>query len=162
MTARSKEFAIRLARGGCALAVVVAASAGLAQTGPGYLVVPTPHPFKVLEERVSAAVAASGMNLVTRASASDGARARGFTIRGDAVLGIFRNDFAVRMLEANVDAGIEAPIRLHLVEEGDGTTTIRYHAPSAVFGKYDGDGIKVLGRELDPVFAAIVREAAGR
>ena len=64
-----------------------------------------------------AAIAKNGMNLVNRASASDGANGQGVTHRGDAVLGVFRNDFAVRMLWASVDAGIEAPIRLHLVEE---------------------------------------------
>ena len=73
--------------------------------------------FCSLEESAMAAIAKNGMNLVNRASASDGANGQGVTHRGDAVLGVFRNDFAVRMLWASVDAGIEAPIRLHLVEE---------------------------------------------
>ena len=99
------------------------------------------------------------MNFVNRASASDGAKGRGVTIRGDAVIGVFRNDFAVRMLEASIDAGIEAPIRLHLVEEADGTTSIRYYRPSAVFARFHGDKIKAIGRELDEIFEVIVRDA---
>lgn len=131
-----------------------------AQVDAGYRVVASKLPFAKLEEAVAAAVKAAGMNAVTRASASDGARARGVTIRGDVVFGVFRNDFAVRMLAANVDAAIEAPVRLHLVEEPDGTTSIRYHLPSAVFGQYEGEAIKALGRELDPIFTKIVAEAA--
>ena len=126
----------------------------------GYRVVPTPHGFAKLEERVKAAVERARMGLVTRASASEGAQRRGVMIRGDAVIGVFRNDFAVRMLAADIDAGIEAPIRLHLTEEADGTTSIRYLLPSAVFARYEGEAIKALGRELDPIFEAIVTDAA--
>lgn len=138
---------------------VIAAGPARAQVEAGYRVVASKLPFAKLEEAVGAAIKAAGMNAVTRASASDGARARGVTIRGDIVFGVFRNDFAVRMLAANVAAGIEAPVRLHLVEEADGTSTVRYHLPSTVFGHYEGDAIKALGRELDPIFAKIVAEA---
>lgn len=130
-----------------------------AQIDAGYRIVDSKLTFAVLEEKLASAIKAAGMNAVTRASASDGARARGVTIRGDAVIGVFRNDFAVRMLAANIDAGIEAPVRLHLVEEADGTSSLRYHLPSAVFGRYDGEAIKALGRELDPILAKIVAEA---
>lgn len=143
---------------GATPALLAPAGAG-AQVDAGYRVVAAKLPFARFEEAVAAAIAAAGMNAVTRASASDGAKARGLTIRGDVVIGVFRNDFAVRMLAANLDAGIEAPIRLHLVEEADGASSLRYHLPSAVFGRYDGDAIKALGRELDPIIAKIVADA---
>ena len=150
--------------------ICAAAIAGLLATGPvpamaqplasaGYRVVPSTLPFVQLEESAKAAIAKNGMNLVNRASASDGAKGRGVTIRGDAVLGVFRNDFAVRMLAANVDAGIEAPIRLHLVEEPDGTSSIRYYLPSAVFAPYASAAVTAVGRDLDGVFEQIVTEA---
>jgi len=141
--------------------VVTAPVSARAQIDGGYRVVASKRPFAKLEEALAAAIKAAGMNAVTRASASDGAQARGVAIRGDAVFGVFRNDFAVRMLAANVDAGIEAPVRLHLVEEADGTSSIRYRLPSSVFGQYDGDAIKAIGRELDPIFAKIVADATG-
>ena len=134
----------------------------MAETASGYRIVPLKMPFAGLEEKLKSAIAKNKMNPVTRASASDGAKGRGITIRGDVVIGIFRNDFAVRMLAANVEAGIEAPVRLHLVEEADGTSSIRYVPPGEVFGKYDSEAIKALGRELDGVFAAIVAEATGK
>ena len=82
----------------------------LAETAAGYQIVHTKWPYTELEEKLKAAIVKNKMNPVNRASASDGAKGRGVSIRGDAVIGVFRNDFAVRMLEANVDAGIE----LHL------------------------------------------------
>lgn len=135
-----------------------ASAEGLDQSG--YRVVPTPHQLPALGERLKAAIDRAKMGPVTRASASEGAQRRGVSIRGDVVIGVFRNDFAVRMLEADVDAGIEAPVRLHLTEEADGTASLRYWQPSAVFGRYPGEAIAALGTELDPIFAAIVTDAA--
>ncbi|MGE3289773.1 MAG: DUF302 domain-containing protein [Geminicoccaceae bacterium] len=149
-------------------AISLTAVAGLIHPGrasaegeaAGYLVVSTPHALPALEERLKAAIERAKMGLVTRASASEGAQRRGVTIRGDIVIGVFRNDFAVRMLEGNIDAGIEAPIRLHLTEEPDGTASIRYWLPSAVFGRYPSEAIAALGAELDPILAGIVADAA--
>ena len=129
-----------------------------AETASGYRIVALKQPFAGLEEKLKAAVLKNGMNAVNRASASDGAKSRGIAIRGDAVIGIFRNDFAVRMLEANVDAGIEAPLRVHLVEEADGTSSIRYYRPSFVFGHYDGEKIRAMGLELDAIIEQIVAD----
>lgn len=42
------------------------------------------------------------LGLVAQASASRGAAARGVKIRGNLVLMVFRNDYAVRMLAASV------------------------------------------------------------
>jgi len=117
-------------------------------------------PFAAIEARVTEAVLAEGLIVVNRASASDGAKGRGLTIPGDVVLGVFRNDFALRMLAANREAGLEAPIRLHLVEESDGTTTLRYRTPSAVFAPYPSETLKGMALELDGIFATIVARVA--
>ncbi len=103
------------------------------------------------------------MYVVTRASASAGAERRDVDIPGNMVVGVFRNDFAVRMLEASVPAGIEAPIRFYVTEEDDGTAALRYQKPSAVFAPYVGGGAKLneLAGELDEIFAAIARQATG-
>ncbi len=132
----------------------------LAQTAQtGYQIVHLPVTISTLEEQLAAAISKNSMTLVNRASASDGAKGRGLSIRGDVVIGVFRNDYALRMLDANVDAGIEAPIRFHLTQEADGTSSLRYYQPSAVFLRYEGEAIKALGRELDGVFAQIVKDA---
>ncbi len=122
----------------------------------------TPHDFKTLVQRVEAAVKANKMFVVTRASASKGAASRDVTIPGNMVLGVYRNDFAVRMLEASVPAGIEAPIRFYVTENADGTATLTYRTPSAVFAPYPdgGEALTALAGELDAIFAAIAEQAA--
>jgi uncharacterized protein (DUF302 family) len=37
---------------------------------------------------------------------------------------VFRNDYAVRMLEASIPAGIEAPLRFYVTENPDGQTRL--------------------------------------
>jgi uncharacterized protein (DUF302 family) len=124
-------------------------------------VIATPHKFDALLERVEQAVERHGLGVVAKASASRGAAARGVRIPGNAVVMVFRNDYAVRMLEASVAAGIEAPLRLYLTENADGSATLSYRLPSAVFRPYRHDELDRLAGELDVLFARIASDAAG-
>jgi uncharacterized protein (DUF302 family) len=99
------------------------------------------------------------MALVCEADAQKGAAARGVKIRGNRVLMVFRNDFAVRLLEADPAAGFEAPIRIYVYENADGTTTISYRTPSALLAPYRHPEVGAVAAALDPIFKAIVEEA---
>ena len=111
---------------GLALALAFAAPA-LGQPGD-MRVLPTPHRFDALVERIM----------------------------------VFRNDYAVRTLEASVAAGIEAPLRLYLTENANGTATLSYRQPSAVFRPYRHPALERLAAELDGVLERIAADAAGR
>lgn len=74
---------------------------------------------------------------------------------------VFRNDYAVRMLEASVAAGIEAPLRIYVTENADGTATLTYRMPSAVFAPYRNRALDEMAKELDVAFQNIVRDATG-
>lgn len=145
----------------------VSFAAAAAPAGPlaprgGWEVIDTRHPFPVLSERLEAAIKAEKMVAVTTASASEGAKAAGIAIPGNRVVGVFRNDFARRMLAASIAAGIEAPIRFYLTENADGSATLSYKRPSTVFAPYADEGngaLKSLAGELDVVFARIAGEA---
>lgn len=128
---------------------------------PGTIVVKTKHGFDALVSRVEKAVAEHKMGLVAQASASRAAAARGVKIPGNAVLMVFRNDYAVRMLKASVPGGIEAPLRLYITENSDGSASLTYRLPSAVFAPYDSDELDKMAKELDVIFQNIVRDAAG-
>lgn len=121
----------------------------------------TPHSFDALLERVERAVDKHGLGVVARASASRGAAARGVKIPGNAVVMVFRNDLAVRLLAASVAAGIEAPLRLYLTENADGTATLSYRLPSALFAPYRHREVDKLAAELDVMLARIAADAAG-
>jgi uncharacterized protein (DUF302 family) len=143
-------------------ALLWAAALGAAAQGPpaGTRTVATPHGFDAAVARLETAIEANQMGLVAMASASRGAATRGVKIRGNAVLMVFRNDYAVRMLAASVPAGIEAPLRLYVTEGADGKASITYRVPSAVFAPYGSSALDAMARELDPVFEKIVRQAA--
>jgi uncharacterized protein (DUF302 family) len=146
-----------------ALLTSFAAAAGPIAPRDGWQVLATPHRFAELNQRVEAAVARAGLAVVNAASASQGAAAQGVTIPGNRVIGIYRNDFARRMLAASLAAGIEAPIRLYLTENPDGTATLSYRTPSAVFSPYfaeGGEALRGLAAELDPIFLSVARDAA--
>lgn len=129
----------------------------------GWSVQKTPHGFADLVKRLEETVKKNKMGVVNAASASDGAKAQGFTIPGNRVVGVFRNDFARRMLTASVAAGIEAPIRFYIAETADGKATLAYRPPSVVFAPYMREGgkeLRVVAKELDEVFAVIAKETA--
>ncbi|NRG16330.1 DUF302 domain-containing protein [Rhizobiales bacterium] len=149
-----------------ALAVFFALANAASAEGPGpregWRIVETGHSYGDLVERVQAAVKGEGMLLVTQASASGGAKAQGITILGNRVIGVYRNDFARRMLEASIAAGIEAPIRFYVTENEDGTATLSYKTPSFVFSPYfdeGGEALVALAEELDGVFETIAKNA---
>jgi len=125
----------------------------------GTKVIQTKHSFGQLWERLAAAIDSNKMGLVTRASASVGASRRDISIPGNAVFGVYRNDFAVRMLAASVPAGIEAPLRFYLTEEADGKATLIYRLPTAIFKPYGSDALNKMAGELDVIFAKIAAEA---
>ncbi|WP_299617228.1 DUF302 domain-containing protein [Pelagibius sp.] len=131
---------------------------------PGWQVLKTQHSYASLVERLEKAITDNKMGLVSRASATLGAkRVLNKTIPGNMVIGVYRPDFAVRMLEASTAAGIEAPVRFYITENADGTADLSYKAPSAVFAPYEdgGEALETLAAEQDEIFARIAAQAAG-
>ena len=126
---------------------------------------PTPHAYGVLVDRVNAAAKANKIGVVTKASATVGAKkVLNQNIPGNMVIGLYHPRFAVRMLEASIAAGIEAPIRIYLTENEDGTATLSYKKPSTVFAPYMGEGgekLAALATELDELFARLAAQAGG-
>ena len=137
------------------------ACAGWAQGSEGMRIFPTRHSFEQLLKRVERAVEKNGLGVVATASASRGAAARGVKIPGNAVVMVFRNDLAVRLLAASVPAGIEAPLRLYITENADRTATLSYRLPSIVFAPYRHAEVERLARELDDTLGRIAKDAAG-
>lgn len=115
--------------------------------------------FLDVEQRLTTAIKKNKMGLVSKASATHGAASIGITINANRVFGVFHPQFAVRMLAASVEAGIEAPIRIYLYENDDGTTNITYKKPTDVFRPYGNEALDQVATELDLIFSSIVRDA---
>jgi uncharacterized protein (DUF302 family) len=144
------------------LAMMQAAYAQPVKPREGWVVIETRQPYSALVGRLEAAIKNEKMGLVTIASASEGAKAAGFTIPGNRIFGVFRNDFARRMLSASVSAGIEAPVRIYVTEGPGAAATLSYKKPSLVFAPYKdegGEALRALAAELDAIFSAIAQGA---
>lgn len=122
----------------------------------GRVTVKSTAPFGRVAEVLERAVTDEKMAVVCHANAQRGAAGRGVTIKGNQVLMVFRNDFAVRLLAADPAAGFEAPIRIYVYENADGSATVSYIPPSVIFAPYRHSGVQAVARELDGIFRRIV------
>jgi uncharacterized protein (DUF302 family) len=122
---------------------------------PGTVSWQTDYAFHELVGRLQKSVTNNGMTLIATSSAVQ----RGGGIPENAVLLVFRNDYAVRMVQANVLAGMETPIRLYVTANADKKATITYRTPTSIFALYDNPKLDDLAAELDQVFAKIIDDA---
>ena len=141
------------------------AHAGSIAPRQGWAVHDTAQGYSELLDSLKTAIKAEGMYLVTQAGPTAAAKRRGITIPGNRVLGVYRNDYAVRALAASTAAMIEAPIRFYVTENDDGTATLSYRTPGAVFAPYldeGGEELSAIAAELDAIFAAIAAGAVAK
>ena len=129
---------------------------------PGWASQATEQSYDALLQAVVSAANAHGMAVVTQAGPTEAAAARGITLPGNRVIGVFNNDYAVRVLTLSPAAMIEAPIRFYVTENEDGTATLSYKTPSFVLDPYfeeGGEELAEIAAELDAIFAAIAATA---
>jgi len=153
------RHALSLTAGLFAIVVCLGASADNATPFPGTHVIASTHSYATMVDKLHDAVAKNKMGVVAKASATVGAKKIGVTIPGNMVVMVFHPRFAVRMLEASVPAGIEAPLRFYITENADGTTTLTYRNPSSVFAPYENTDLDTMAKELDGIFANIAADA---
>lgn len=129
----------------------------------GWVVIDSNKSFSVLLEDLRAAVSDAGFGVVTQAGPTQTARSRGIELPENRVVGVFNNDYAVRILGMSVAAMIEAPIRFYLTENPDGSATLSYKTPGFVFAPYFDEGgpeLAVAAQTLDVAFLNIANAAA--
>ena len=155
MTNSNKYFSVIIPLVG----TILAFSVGLPASANNNPLFKSTAPFAQVEKGLTQAIRNNKMGLVCKASATSGAASLGIKIKENRVFGIFHPKYAVRMLKASVAAGIEAPIRVYLYENSDGSATVTYKKPSDVFRPYDSVDLDTMAAELDIIFAKIVSEA---
>lgn len=156
----STRYRLTLCAGIFAMLTALGAAAENATPFPGTHVIKTGHSYLEMAEKLPQAVAKNKMGVVATASATAGAKKIGVSIPGNMVVMVFHPKFAVRMLEASVPAGIEAPLRFYITENADGTTTLTYRDPSSVFAPYGSKNLDTMAKELDVIFAQIAADAS--
>ncbi|MEM9910509.1 MAG: DUF302 domain-containing protein [Pseudomonadota bacterium] len=148
----------------CLFAILAAQTAHADDLAPrdGWAVHRTEKSFGEVVEATRAAVKSNGLIVVTQAGPTEAAARRGITIPGNRIIGVFNNDYAVRVLSISTAAMIEAPIRFYVTENTDGTATLSYKLPSALFAPYSDEGgaeLSEIASELDARFSDIAAEA---
>ncbi len=121
--------------------------------------VETHQPFASYIQKLKASISAHKMGIVAEACATCGAEKIGIKIAGNRVIMIFNPHFAVRMLKASIPAGVEAPLRLYVTENKDGTAQLSYQLPSDVFSPYENDALNEMAQELDQIVDNIVKKS---
>ena len=138
------------------------AAAGSLAERDGWAIYETSKSYAELIDAVKTSAKANGLGVVTQAGPTGAAKRRGITIPGNRVIGLFNNDFAVKILALSTAAMIEAPVRMYVTENEDGTATLSYKTPSLVFAPYADDGgaeLVTLATQLDGLFASVARAA---
>lgn len=130
----------------------------------GWAVLRADEGFDALVEAVRAAAPGAGLAVVTMAGPTAAAARRGVDIPGNRVIGVFSNAHAVRLLRLSTPAMIEAPLRLYVTENADGTATLSYVRPTERLAPYAADSadpaaFAALAVELDEALAAIAAAA---
>lgn len=135
------------------------AAAETARPYSGTKVIDTGQPFAPFVKRLLGAVRANKMGVVAQACGTCGAKSIGVTIPGNRVIMVFHPKFAVQMLKASIAAGIEAPLRLYVTERPGGLARLTYRLPSHVFAPYGVGALDAMAKDLDGIFARIIRDA---
>jgi uncharacterized protein (DUF302 family) len=140
-----------------ALILVARPPAVLAQDGK--VVLTSKAPFAKVAATLEKAIADQGLGLVCHTDPQQAAAARGVKIPGNQAFLVFTNAFVVRLINADPRAAYEAPIRIYLYENRDGTATLTYVKPSALLKPYAHPEVQKVGAELDPIFEKIATQA---
>lgn len=107
-------------------------------------------------EALISGIRESGLLLAADIDVQKNARKTGMEIGGNRILLVFRPDYAVRVWEAEIDAGVDIPVHIHIHETLEGRVQARYRPPSEIFAPYGNQALSEIGVELDPVFAGIM------
>ncbi|WP_072504321.1 DUF302 domain-containing protein [Phaeobacter porticola] len=145
-----------------AIALPHGAAAESVSERTGWAVHNSDKTYDQLVRDVIAATRDKGLFVVTQAGPTKAAAARGVTIPGNRVIGVFNNDFAVQILNLSTAAMIEAPIRLYVTENSDGTATLSYKTAAYVFAPYQDEGggaLIVIAAKLDQRLDEIAQKA---
>ena len=132
---------------------VSAQNPGMMSPPEGRVMVRSQHDFNGTVSRLKQAISGQNMMVVAEADMQQMLAMVGTQTQGMLTIEFFHPRYGKVVYENNRMAGIEAPLRL-VVMEGDMGTMVSYNRPSFVFGKYRG--LEALGEELDTVVEEIV------
>ncbi len=88
-------------------------------------------------------------------------RRGGFNIGPARQVLFFHPRFVVKMLQADPASLLEAPLKIAMIEQSNGSTVLRWQDPTAAFARYGSAELADTGRELAKLCNLIVEMAIG-
>lgn len=108
----------------------------------------TTLPFEDVLIRLRHAIEAAGLWVLHEIDPQKVLQRGGHDIGPARQILFFHPDLMVRLLQANPAALLEAPLKLAVMQQPDGTVTIRWHDPAVAFGRYGNPVLTDMGQDL--------------
>jgi uncharacterized protein (DUF302 family) len=116
----------------------------------------TPLPFEEVLTLLRQAIKAAGLWVLHEIDPQTVLHRGGYDIGPARQILFFHPDLMIRLLHANPAALLEAPLKLAVMQQPDGTVTIRWHDPAVAFGRYGNPVLTDMGQDLASRCARIV------
>jgi uncharacterized protein (DUF302 family) len=143
METRSSVRAIpRLVLATFALAATVPSGTSAQMTPPPAFLVtaPSSHDFDETVALLKQAIEGENLMVVNEVNPQQMLRMVGVRSGGMRQIFFFHPRFMKAIIETNRNGGIEAPLKVLVMERPDGKVMVRYHDPEHLFAPYDGLG----------------------
>ena len=115
--------------------------------------------FEQTVKQLETGLKGHGMMVVATLDHQNMLRMAGTNIRGSKALEFGKPDMMQQVMSAHPDVGLEMPLRTYVYERTDGKTVVSYYKPSAAFGRYGTDDLKMMGQMMDKMLDEVVAEA---
>ncbi|MBI3328558.1 MAG: DUF302 domain-containing protein [Nitrospinae bacterium] len=114
--------------------------------------------FEKTVKQLETALKGRGMMVVATLDHQNMLRMVGSNIRGSKTLEFAKPDM-MKVMSTDPDVGLEMPLKIYVYERTDGKTVVSYYKPSAGFGRYGKDELKMMGQMMDKMLDEMVAEA---
>ena len=122
---------------------------------PDFLVTtPSAYEFDETLQRLQQAIEGQNLMVILQINPQQMLRMVGMQVGGMRQILFFHPRFMKAILETNRNGGIEAPLKLLVMEAPDGRVMVRFHDPRHQFEPYDGLG--EVANELNGIVQTIV------
>ncbi len=112
--------------------------------------------FDAVLSSVVAGIDRAGLKLLQEIDVQKALAGAGRTVRGFRLLFFFHPALVIRVIEADVSAMVEAPLKLVVMETADAIVSIGIAEPGVAFGRYGNPALAALGEELSATVRRIV------
>src|SRR5262249_48355986 len=115
--------------------------------------------FEKTVKQLETALKGRGMMIAATLDHQNMLRMVGANVHGSKTSEFAKPDMMKMVMSTEPEVGLEMPMKIYVYERTDGKTVVSYYKPSAGFGRYGKDEVKIMGPMMDKMLDEIVAEA---